>query len=294
MKRILSLGFIIIALGFFYFSQNNKSKKELSVKPSEKVEKNEIDQHSNIFKLTQKGKKKFKEKLSKEISESDILNNVLDFSIPVEKIITDENSKKILKKHINQAIPEILDCLPTLCGAERTQDGLISESGSLAHESIERYLELIIELQKKNEGDFLTDDTIIEIASIENSNIQKLIVEIVGNDISDQHFSRPFLDKFNGEALSKLVQRISLISKKQSIEILKDSLEKNNSYNIIELAKGLKDLNYTKDEVENLAPHICHLKNIETEKHNYLMAKMYFNKKATSLNFEIDWVSTCP
>lgn len=292
MKKTIVAG-VILAVGFFIYIDNKKASFNIIQDSPILSTKEEIERPPTIKKLTDKGKTQFKKKLSKEVSESEILETILDFSVSPKEVLKKINNTNLIKNHINKAIPEILDCIPTLCGAERTEDGFISESGSLAHESIERYLEIAQELQNKSEATFLDDELIISVASVDNIKIQKLIVEIIGSNISNKSIVNNFLEKFNGEALSKLIQKISLVSKEESLNLMEDALENENSYNIIELAKGLKDMPYDKEEVLGLAPKICHLKNNETEKHNYLMSKLYFNKKAHSNGYEIDWSIIC-
>ena len=294
MKKIITAGLILFIAIFSYIERNKKRSLDINHESTTVEDKNEIQEPSSFKSLTEKGKANFKKELSIEISESEILEVALDFSISPKELIKKIKNKDLIENHINKAIPEILDCIPTLCGAERTQDGLISESGSLAHESIERYLEIAKEMQNTSEATFLNDELIISVASIDNIKIQKLIVEIIGKNISNKSIVNNFLDKFNGEALSKLIQKISTVSKEESLSIMENALENQNSYNIIELAKGLKDMSYNQEEILDLATKICHLNNKDTEKHNFLMSKMYFNKKAQSEGYKIDWEAICP
>lgn len=240
----------------------------------------------------------FKRSLSPEISESEFFEMIVDFAVDPHEIL---KAKKIplekVKKHIQQGSKEILTCLPNLCGAKRTKDGLLQEHATLAHQSLERYLEVLIANPNLEGHSLFNEDTFLTILAIPNSTIQSHTLTLLNQSILEGSIQvNQIVDKLVGEALPKLIGQLSNQeeTKSQALDLASEVVKNADSYSIIILAQNLTQVNLSEVELTDLAKDTCHLKNTKGEERNYKMVSHLFNKKAQEMGETLNWLELCP
>lgn len=287
------IALVAIILGGGYLLQESSGQSESD--SSEEIV--QLEETSSAKRTPMRDLEIIEGRLSQEIladSENQNLWSALNqYNKKANEVINRSNAKQMLPMG-QVVISDLLKCLDVdFCGMERDneEDPYFDPTGTVAHKTIERTLELMIAatiVEPELKADL--NLTLLErVADIPSERIQSLVTELlpdgVALDVTEKKDEvkkiEAALEKTTtGKARTSLLQKLAKDKKTdrgELVSMLQKTFSESDVYTVVNVVENLKSLNLSEDELAKTTVYLCRFK-IDEYEHNWKAVKKNVEK----------------
>ncbi len=215
------------------------------------------------------------------------------------EVIDRSNAKEMLPFG-QTVIGDLLKCLDVdFCGMEKDSedDPYFDPTGTVAHKTIERSLELMIQaskLQPELKAE-LNIDLLGRVSEIPSERIQSLVTELLPDesviatlDKQDEikKVESALEKNTTGKARTSLLLKISKdkkVDREELVSMLKRTFTESDVYTVVNVLENLKGMNLSDDELAKTTVYLCRFK-IDEYEHNWKAVKKNVEKVFPEFN----------
>ena len=211
------------------------------------------------------------------------------------EVINRSNAKQMIPLG-QTVISDLLKCIDVdFCGMERdsNEDPYFDPTGTVAHKTIERSLELMIAAKKLDPELSLevNTDLLEKVADIPSERIQSLVAELLPEAELSANASNEKLDEIkkvesallkntSGQSRTTLLLKLAKDKKAdrdELVSLLKKTFAESDAYTVVNVLENLKAMNLSEDELAKTTVYLCKFK-IDEYEHNWKAIKKNVEK----------------
>lgn len=211
------------------------------------------------------------------------------------EVINRSNAKQMIPLG-QTVISDLLKCIDVdFCGMERdsNEDPYFDPTGTVAHKTIERSLELMIAAKKLDPELSLeiNADLLEKVADIPSERIQSLVAELLPEAELSANASNEKLDEIKkvesallknttGQSRTTLLLKLAKDTKAdrdELVSLLKKTFAESDAYTVVNVLENLKAMNLSEDELAKTTVYLCKFK-IDEYEHNWKAIKKNVEK----------------
>lgn len=207
------------------------------------------------------------------------------FDQPVATVVNRSNAEEVIAVTQN-VVQDLMKCIDVdFCGMEKdtTEDPYFDPTGTVAHKTIERSLDMLNEALKLDPTlkDQLNIDLLERVSEIPSEKIQGLVSDLVP-DSSDEvaKVQSSLARNTEGKSRTQLLLNMSKdkkLDRTELINLLQKTFSESDAYTVINVLESLPKLNLNEDELARTTVYLCRFK-VDEYEHNWKAVKKNVEK----------------